>query len=170
MPSLVIATWWKTLVLTFGTLSFANNFPNLPNSAGQLLLPPPPVDWVVTHTGREAAMTRSSPTDFVQTIFTGNYTKRTLAGTLPEDSIATNISISHGSLCITKAPGTFAQLPSTCIVTGGAEITLGPMITLRDRMQEDMGKDQVLFIEAPDGTHDFFTAGWHEPERTDGLR
>ncbi|OCH88430.1 alpha/beta-hydrolase [Obba rivulosa] len=157
--------------LAFGLALYlaTNKFPNLPNAAGVLLLSPT-VDWAVTHTGRDSAMVRNDASDFVQAIFSSSYTKRALLGKLPDETAATSMWFSPGSMAIRKPPGAFAGLPPTCIVTGGAEITLDPMTTLRDRILEDNGKESVLYIEMPDATHDFFTVEWHEPERTVGLR
>jgi len=61
-------------------------------------------------------------------------------------------------------------MPSTCMITGGAEQTLDPMITVRDRIVADNGEDIMNYMEYPDATHDFLHATWHEPERTQALK
>ncbi|EMD35344.1 hypothetical protein CERSUDRAFT_116141 [Gelatoporia subvermispora B] len=157
------------LALALGRYLAINNFPNLRNAAGLLLLSPT-VDWAATHDQGDCAMKRNSPTDYVQAIFRTDYTRRALLGNLPVETAATSIWISPGSRRVIKAPGAFATLPPTCMVTGGGEITLDPMHMLRDRLLEDMGEERLFYLEVPDASHDLFTATWHEPERTDGLR
>ncbi|GBE78982.1 alpha/beta-hydrolase [Sparassis crispa] len=146
-----------------------HELPNLPVPGGLLLLSPT-VDWAVTHVGPNSSMWKNTRSDFVHAIFTSEYSKNALLGTLPSSSAATSPWISPASLQLKVTPGMYAGLPKTCIVAGGAEMTLDPMRTLRDRMQEDMGTRDVTYIETPDATHDFFTASWHEPERTNTLR
>ena len=141
----------------------------LPNAGGLLLLSPT-VDWAVSDgAGPQTSMRRHARSDFVEAILMSGYTRRALLGRLPEETAATSIYISPGSQRLPITPGMFAGLPRTCIVAGGAEQTLDPMRVLKDRMAEDLG-DRVLWIETPDATHDFFTASWHEPERTNTLK
>ncbi|THH09623.1 hypothetical protein EW146_g8636 [Bondarzewia mesenterica] len=146
-----------------------NKFHNLPN-AGAVLMLSPTVDWACTHIGRESSMEKNSASDFVHAIFTSGYTFRALQGRLPDDEVATNAWISPASLKLPSTHGVFTGFPKTCIVSGGAEMTLDPMRTLRDRMVADMNPKAVTYIEVPDSTHDFFTATWHEPERTNTLK
>ena len=54
--------------------------------------------------------------------------------------------------------------------TGDAEYTLDPMLTARDRLWADLGKERLKHVSMPDATHDPVIATWHEPERTDVLR
>ncbi|EMD35348.1 hypothetical protein CERSUDRAFT_157056 [Gelatoporia subvermispora B] len=157
------------LALALGRYLAINNFPNLRNAAGLLLLSPT-ADWAATHDEGDCAMKRNSPTDYVQAIVSSDYTRRALVGKLPADTAATNIWFSPGSRRLNNVQGAFASLPPVCMVTGGGEITLDPMRLLKDRLLEDMGEERVFYLEAPDASHDFFTAPWHEPERTDGLR
>ncbi|KAG6329918.1 hypothetical protein ID866_9172 [Astraeus odoratus] len=49
----------------------------------------------------------------------------------------------------------FKGFPRTFIVAGGAERFLDQIRTLRDRMLEDMGEDQVTYYEGIDGIHDY---------------
>ncbi|OCH88431.1 alpha/beta-hydrolase [Obba rivulosa] len=147
----------------------ANSFPSLASPAGLLLLSPS-LDWAVTQRGRDSAMVRNDASDFVQGFFDSGYTRRALLGALPEETAATSVWLGPGSLRAQKPPGAWAQLPPACIVAGGAEISIDPMRTLRDRMQEDVGKEHVEYIELEDAAHDPFTLEWLEPERTEGLR
>ncbi|KAK0449837.1 alpha/beta-hydrolase [Desarmillaria tabescens] len=157
-----------------GTLAFwlarylaISNLPNLPNAGGLLLLSPT-VDWANTYTDRESSMHKHSSTDFVYTILICGYTLRALMGNLPLPDAPSNVWIAPGSKQ-NDAPGLFTGLPKTVIVAGGAEQTLDAMVVLRDRLERDLGKDNVKYIEKPDATHDYLTASWHEPERTETL-
>lgn len=143
--------------------------PRLPKAAGLLLISPT-VDWALTHTGPGSSMERNRRSDFIARIMTSGYSRRALLGNLSEDAAATSIWISPGSLRLRKPPGAFSGLPKTCIIADEAEVTLDPMCQLRDYMRDDVGASAVTYVEIQDATHDCFTASWHEPERTNGLR
>ena len=64
----------------------------------------------------------------------------------------------------------FTGMPRTCIIAGGLEQTLDPMLLLRDRLREDMGEGMVTYIEEESATHDCVALAWHEPERTAMLK
>ncbi|KAF9804984.1 hypothetical protein IEO21_09252 [Rhodonia placenta] len=142
--------------------------PNLPNAGGLLILSPT-VDWANTHKGAQSSMVRHSRTDYVGPILNSGYTRDALVGDLPAEA-ASSVWISPASLKMKVSTGMFSQIPRTCIVVGGEEMTLDAVMTLRDRLQADMGKEAVTYIEGVDCTHDFVTMGWHEPERTNVLR
>jgi acetyl esterase/lipase len=134
----------------------------------QFLLLSPTVDWAVTHVGPSSSSESNTRSDCVHEVFTSGYTGRALLGSLPRDQLATNAWISPGSSQLSgDTKGLFVGLPTTRIVSGGAEMTLDPTRTLRDRLVVDIGEQEVTYIEVPDATHDIFTASWHEPERTD---
>lgn len=137
---------------------------------GGLILLSPTMDWAQTHSGPESSMRRNSRSDVVGPILESGYTRRALVGSLPDETGATSAWISPGSLRADWTPGAFSGLPKTVIVAGGAEYTLDPMHTVRERLSQDIGTDQVTFIEPPDALHDFLMVEWHEPERTDVLR
>lgn len=157
------------LAFTLARYLATYELPGLPN-AGGLLLHSPTVDWANTHGGPDSSMVRHSRTDFVGPIFTTGYTERALRGALPADTTAISAWVSPGSLRAEVTPGMFARLPRTCIVAGGAEMTLDAMVTLKERMEAEMGTEAVQFMEVPNCTHEFLTMGWHEPERTRTLK
>ncbi|KAK7472790.1 hypothetical protein VKT23_000898 [Stygiomarasmius scandens] len=64
----------------------------------------------------------------------------------------------------------FDGFPPTFIVAGGAEMLYDSIVTLKERMVKDMGKDKVVFYVAPDGIHDYLCLTSHEPERTETLQ
>ncbi|KZT01804.1 alpha/beta-hydrolase [Laetiporus sulphureus 93-53] len=142
--------------------------PSLPAPRGMILLSPS-ADAALTHVGRDSSMYKHSRSDFVGPIFQSGYSKRALLGYLPDD-VALTVWFSPGTLHLAMTKDMFANLPKTLMITGGAEMTLDPMRTLRDRMVVDMGHDAVTYVEAPDSTHDFLVLPLHEPERTDALR
>lgn len=137
---------------------------------GAVLLLSPTVDWANTQTGPYSSMKRNHRTDFVHPIFTSRFTYNALQGNLPDDEVAINSWISPSSLKIKDTRGIFSGFPRTLIVSGGVEMTLDAMRTLRDRMIADMGRDAVGYMEVPESTHDFMTQTWHEPERTNTLK
>ncbi|OCH88433.1 alpha/beta-hydrolase [Obba rivulosa] len=144
-------------------------FPNLLNAGGLLLLSPS-IDPARTHVGPGSTRVLNSPSDYVQPFTANSYARDAFIGNIPDEDVATNMWICPGSMRLTKLPGVFAGFPRTCIVTGDAEMMLDSMRTLRDRLQDDIGRDRVFYVEIADATHDFCTMAWHEPERTRGLR
>lgn len=146
-----------------------SKFADLPNAGGLLLLSPT-VDWANTQMGPLSSMKKHGSSDFVYTILACGYTRRALLGNIPELEAPKNSWVAPGSIELQHTPGLFAGLPKTCIVAGGAEQTLDAMVTLKDRLLKDLGSDNVKYLESPDATHDFLTASWHEPERTDTLK
>jgi len=145
-----------------------SNFPDLPIPGAMLLLSPT-VDWANTQMGPSSSMKKNASSDFVYPILASSYTLRALLGNLPEADAAQNSWVAPGSLLFNHTPGFFGGLPKTCIVTGGAEQTLDAMVILRERLEKDLGKSNVKYLEQPDGTHDFLAFSWHEPERTQAL-
>ncbi|TDL22623.1 alpha/beta-hydrolase [Rickenella mellea] len=62
-----------------------------------------------------------------------------------------------------------AFLPSF-IVAGGAELLYDQIAALKERMEADIGKNNLRYFEAKDGVHDYLVFPWHEPERSQTLR
>ncbi|KAJ8521921.1 hypothetical protein ONZ45_g1445 [Pleurotus djamor] len=140
------------------------DIPSLP-APGALLLHSPTVDWGNTHQGPDSSMRKHSDTDFVHSFLAG-YPTRSLVGGLPESDAYLNPWISPASLRLTDPQQLFRGLPPTLILTGAVEMTLDPMKTLAERMQADMGKEMVEYVEIENATHAVLLAKWHEPERT----
>jgi acetyl esterase/lipase len=145
-----------------------SNLPRLPVPGAMLLLSPT-VDWANTQMGPSSSMKRHSASDFVYPILVSGYTLRALLGNMPEAEAEQNAWIAPASISLKHTPGFFEGLPRTCIVAGGAEQTLDAMLVLKDRLETDLGKNHVKYLEQPDGTHDFLGHSWHEPERTETL-
>ena len=121
-------------------------------------------------------MTRNASSDYPQPFIDSGYTARALVGSLPPE-FARSSWISPGAasgpdpkLDDEHRAGLFAGLPPTFMVAGGAEYTLDGMIIARERLERDMGKDRVTWMEVPDAAHDLLIMTWHEPERTEVLK
>ncbi|PIL25980.1 hypothetical protein GSI_11734 [Ganoderma sinense ZZ0214-1] len=142
---------------------------SLPKPGGMILLSPT-MDWAQTHVGKDSSMVHNSRSDVVQPILESGYTRRALVGRLPEEFAATSAWISPGALDLPLLPDMFGGFPPTAIVAGGAEYTLDPMVTVRDRLMKDNGKENVKYIEEADALHDFLVIDWVEPERTHTLK
>ncbi|KXN89314.1 Esterase [Leucoagaricus sp. SymC.cos] len=145
-----------------------NQFEGLPVPGAMLLLSPT-VDWANTQMGPTSSMKRNKASDFVYPILVSGHTLRALLGNIPQAEAAQNPWVAPGSILLQHTPGLFGGLPKTCIVAGGAEQTLDGMVTLKERLEKDLGKSNVKYVEQPDGTHDFLALSWHEPERTETL-
>jgi len=64
----------------------------------------------------------------------------------------------------------FRGFPKTFIAVGELEMLKDQITVLKEKMQRDIGEDNVGYYLAPLAVHDFIMLGWHEPERTDGLK
>ena len=64
----------------------------------------------------------------------------------------------------------FKDFPRSYITAGGAETFLDQIITLKQRMVNDMGEEAVVYEELKDGIHDHLLFGFWEPERTETLK
>ncbi|TFK41377.1 Alpha/Beta hydrolase protein [Crucibulum laeve] len=132
-----------------------------------LILLLPSTDWGCTHdSDPTSSVHRNANSDFVAPFFTSGYTARALLAYLPEDEIRTNAWLSPSSLELSSPKGLFTGMPPTCIISGGAEHTVDPMRTLRDRIVADTNMENVLYLEYEDAVHDFLIFTFHEPERS----
>lgn len=140
-----------------------------PAPAAALLLSPS-VDLGYTHDsdGPGSSVRRNASTDFTWTVFQSGYTRRALVGALPQEAAA-GAWISPASLSITQPEGLFKGFPRTLIISGGAEHTVDPMVTLYQRIKKDVGEERVKYHEYPEASHDFVAFSWCEPERTQAL-
>ncbi|KAH7887281.1 alpha/beta-hydrolase [Phlebopus sp. FC_14] len=145
------------------------SLPSLPPPGAAVLLSPT-VDWACTHDqSPTSSMTVNARSDFVKTILHSGFTARSLLGSLPREEIETNAWLSPSSLRI-DTHGLFPHFPPTCIVVGGAEQTLDPMKTLRDRLAVDSDASHVTYWEYPDAAHDFLMTSFQEPEKTEASK
>lgn len=143
-----------------------SKFPSLALPAG-LLLMSPTLDWARTHdTSPACSMRRNRAADIVEPILSNGYTARALLGALPKSELATNAYLSPASLALPDPRGLFAGFPRTCITAGGAEQTLDPMRTVRDRLVSDNGEAHVRYLEYADANHSFLTLPLFGPQRS----
>jgi acetyl esterase/lipase len=135
-----------------------------------LFLMSPTADWACTHDNGSASssMVRNSKSDAVGVILQCGYSANALLGSLPKSDLSTNAWLAPASLKIAQPKGLFCGMPPICMITGGAEQTLDPMITLRDRIIADNEEGIVEYLEYPDAAH--VIDSWYEPERTQALK
>ncbi|KAH8798573.1 Alpha/Beta hydrolase protein [Flagelloscypha sp. PMI_526] len=82
-----------------------------------------------------------------------------------------NECISPASLLFgvrSKVIGSYQGWPKTHLAAGGAELLFDEIRTLREDMENDIGKD-LLYIEKEDASHDWLLWEWYEPERSETL-
>jgi acetyl esterase/lipase len=103
--------------------------------------------------------------DVVWPILQGGYSARALLGALPLSDLATDPYLSPASLALASPRGLFTGFPPTCIVTGEAEQTLGPMQTARDRLVCDVGEENVRYLEYRDANHAFLSLPLFKTQR-----
>lgn len=95
--------------------------------------------------------------------------KLNFLGPLGFEAANSNRYISPASQSPSMEKVSFQGFPPTFITSGGAEVLLDQIRTLRKKMVEDLGDRSVEYVEAPEGVHDFLAFLWHEPERTEVL-
>jgi len=80
------------------------------------------------------------------------------------------ISPASKTLPATLQQGLFEGFPKTIIFGGEREQLIDSIRTLRRKMEADIGKDAVTYMEIKDGIHDVVLFPWFEPERGQMLR
>jgi len=63
----------------------------------------------------------------------------------------------------------FSGYPPTLIVAGGAEVLLDSIITTVLRLRQDIGEENVQYLQCEDAFHDFLMFPFAEPERSHSL-
>ncbi|RDB28750.1 Esterase [Hypsizygus marmoreus] len=140
----------------------------MPAPPGSLILLSPWADMSTSHDIPGGSMFESIPSDYLHPSRNEiDYARVAFTGPLGGGILVHNPYISPASLNAAMIVD-FKGFPRTCIVAGGAEILYDQIITLRDRMAKDLGKD-LYYYEAKDAVHDFLVLEWHEPERTETL-
>lgn len=141
---------------------------SLPAPSGALVLLSPWVDLSTSHETPGSSAYTCAPSDYLLPK-DSNYAQTAFLGHLGVDAATHNKYISPASLHPAMTVD-FKGFPRTFIVAGGAEIFLDSIRTLRDRMAKDLDDEQLRYLEAEDGIHDYLIFGWHEPERTDTFK
>lgn len=158
------------LALALTRYLLENKIPNLPPPGG-LILVCPWSDLSLSHIKPgSSALPETNADVLTPTKYgpgTSYYSIRSYVGPDNLSATQTDAYISPSSLDIPKP--SFKNFPRTLMITGGAELQLDMMRTLRERMVEDMGH-LLDYYEVPDAIHDFLCLDWFEPERTTTLR
>ncbi|TDL22602.1 alpha/beta-hydrolase [Rickenella mellea] len=147
-----------------------NPIPSLPLPSGILLLSPW-CDLGPSHLKPGSSVYSFANSDFLvppNRKGMSGWSITSFVGVLSSAAAKTNIYISPASQDV--ASGGYEAFPPSFIVAGGAEIFYDQIVTLRKRMQADMGSEKVRYYEAKDGVHDYLILPWHEPERGQTLR
>ncbi|KAL0956520.1 hypothetical protein HGRIS_002661 [Hohenbuehelia grisea] len=158
----------------------------LPKPPGSLLLLSPWADLSFSHDIDPKTSTShlNHKSDFIDMRSSNKwmqYAKRVYTGPHGLGAAEVNAYISPASLhysvkdSATGPAVLFKGFPRTFIVGGGAEVLIGQIRTLKDRMIRDLGEGdgvkpgegKVRYYEVPDGIHDYLIFAWHEPERTE---
>jgi acetyl esterase/lipase len=145
------------------------NIPELPPPRGLLLLSPT-VDIANTHIGPASSMARHANSDSVEAIISSGYAWKALLGRLDANDETALLWIAPGARTVQDTRGMLSGFPKTFIDFGGAEQTLDSGATLYERLKTDIGPENVVWNSPEDGTHDYLTMPWIEPERTETLK
>ncbi|KAF9262308.1 alpha/beta-hydrolase [Marasmius fiardii PR-910] len=140
---------------------------------GGVLLLSPSVDSGL-HPLPDTSMVTNRRSEYIRTWLEARYPVSALKGKGLKESDVDRPWLSPGS---TQYPdddedikGTFTHFPKTMIVTGEAEMTRDCNHVLRDRMEREMGKSKLLYVEVQDAPHDILMATLWEPERMLALK
>ncbi|KAI0088812.1 alpha/beta-hydrolase [Irpex rosettiformis] len=157
-----------TLTAQLAKYIASSDLPNISQPGGLLLLSPS-MDWGETHTHSESTMLRHRSTDWIVP-FNDGYCSRAMLGYLPWSVAQTNWYFSPASLALPEKKGTFRGFPPTMFLVGGAEMTLDGMKTAYGMMVEDLGEEEVTWVELEDATHIVLSLPWHEEEKSEAYR
>jgi len=138
---------------------------------GGLILLSPWGDLGASHIGPNSSRTRSASSDFLGP--PGHldnsllYCSEAYAGPHTYSACENNIYISPASKNIPEnvMRGVFEGYPKTLIVSGTGEQLLDSIVTLKRRMEADMGQQKLSYLGVADAFHDFLAFTWAGPER-----
>lgn len=142
---------------------------SLPAPPGLLVLSSPWCDMGDSDVVEGTSIFTNRHTDYIDLSTPVSQVKLNFLGPLGFEAANTNRYISPGSQSRSMENFSFKGFPPTFIMSGGAEVLVDQIRALRKKMVEDLGDENVEYVEAPDGVHDFLVFLWHEPERTATL-
>ncbi|KLO11019.1 alpha/beta-hydrolase [Schizopora paradoxa] len=158
------------LALTRYLVENQNDIADLPTPPGGLVLLSPWCDLSDSHVFPGSSYEKNANADFVE--LRPNAVRHSIAAKLfihekqlheVPDFFLTNPYVSPASL---KLDASFKGWPRMFLNGGGAEVLIDQIRVLKQRMQRDMGEENVEFLEAPDAVHDYLSHELCEPERT----
>ncbi len=160
--------------LTLALTRYLMENEGLPAPPGAMILLSPWCDLSDSHTLKGSSFETNVTSDFI-ILETNPATHSTAAKRFVSttqlqaepDFYLTNPYISPSSLQL-GAPGavSFKGWPRAFVNGGGAEILIDQIRLLVQRMQRDMGNEDVEYLEAPDAVHDYLSHELCQPERT----
>ncbi|KAK0499272.1 Alpha/Beta hydrolase protein [Armillaria luteobubalina] len=124
--------------------------------------------YLIMHHGT-GPLQKNASSDY-SVVFYNGYCTSALLGSLPDSHAALNPWISPASKALGVSSGLFKGFPKTCIVAGEAECRVDTIHVLRDRLIEDIGSDNLTYMEIYGVTHCFCSIGVFDPERSEALR
>lgn len=144
---------------------------SLPGPPGRLLVISPVTDMSNSHV-TPGSSTLTNDKDIISDFYINPYDTpyRVLAylGPFGAGIAWCNRYVSPASLS-PLVQARFVGFPRTFIISGGMEVFLDQIRSLRDKMVRDIGETQVTYYEAADAEHDYFVFSWH-PDRPATLK
>ena len=140
----------------------------LPRVPGALLLFSPWADVGDSHNDTRNRIENKRYDYIVSTLVCQEYTSWAIGRKMGATVANTNPWVSPVSKYLNGV--SFKGFPKTFITAGELEMLKDQITVLKEMMERDIGEDNVGCFVAPLATHDFIVLGWHEPERTDGLK
>jgi len=119
-----------------------------------------------SHRSEDSSAVKYAYIDFVAA-YVGNMWAATMyTAPFGEDFLLGNPYVSPASKALpeNRRQGLFQGFPKTIIFGGEYEQLIDSIRTLRDRMEDDIGKDAVTYMENKAGVHDILQLPWFEPE------
>ncbi|KAK0461179.1 Alpha/Beta hydrolase protein [Desarmillaria tabescens] len=148
------------------------------NNAEGLPVPPPPsalvlfspwADIGTSHFTLGSIAAKNSMTDYIGGMAESDYARKMFCGQNGKDAISVNPYMSPASID-PRMKVDFKGFPRTFIVAGGAEVLLGVIRTLKERMVRDLGENKMGYYEAAEGIHDYVAFTEWEPERRETYK
>ncbi|KAK0454896.1 Alpha/Beta hydrolase protein [Armillaria borealis] len=142
---------------------------SVPSPPSALVLFSPWADMGVSHFTFGSIAAKNSSTDYIGGMAEADYGKKIFRGQHGRDAVSVNPYMSPASID-PRMKIDFKGFPRTFIVAGGAEVLLGVIRTLKERMVRDLGENKVGYYEATEGIHDYVAFPQWEPERTETYK
>lgn len=142
---------------------------SVPSPPSALVLFSPWADMGVSHFTFGSIAAKNSSTDYIGGMAEADYGKKIFCGQHGRDAVSVNPYMSPASID-PRMKIDFKGFPRTFIVAGGAEVLLGVIRTLKERMVRDLGENKVGYYEATEGIHDYVAFPQWEPERTETYK
>jgi acetyl esterase/lipase len=135
------------------------------------LLYSPWIDIGESHISKDSSFTNFADIDYIVPFSRGMWAAEVYTAPFVKGFYSTNPYISPASKDLPAhiQQGLFKGFPKMFITGGDHEQLIDCIRTFKSRVENDIGKDAVTYMESKDAVHDIVLYPWFEPERAQVL-